>query len=114
MTLFGMRMKLGFFKKKAVPIQTSELVCYVLLGHDPSLQGLFAKGSPAHGWPPLLGAGLSHFLFLMLVPGPQVTLHALQALQSPQPPSTIIGREGIVITLNLKCTSLKERLRFGK
>ena len=26
------------------------LVCYVLFGHDPSLQGLFAKESPAHCW----------------------------------------------------------------
>ena len=65
-------------------------------------------------WPPELGARLSHFLLLILVPGPQVTLRALQALQPPQPPSNIIGRGGIVITLNLKCMSIKESLRFGK
>ena len=57
---------------------------------------------------------LSHFLLLILVPDPQVTLRALQALQPPQPPSNIIGRGGIVVTLNLKCMSIKESLRFGK
>ena len=53
------------------------LVCYVLFGHDPSLQGLFAKESPAHCWLQFLGAGLPHFLLQILVPGPQVTLRAL-------------------------------------
>ena len=73
-----------------------------LPGQGPSLHGLFLTGSPVHCLPPALGAGLLHCLLLMLVPGPHDTLHALQSLQAPQPPSTAKGTE------NRSVQSLKE------
>ena len=46
------------------------------------------SAGPRHVFPPLAGAGLSHFLFLYFKPPPQVLVHCPKILQGPQLPST--------------------------
>ena len=59
-----------------------------LPGQGFSLHDLDSTLGPTHASPPFLGAGLSHFLDLICLPGPQPALHFPQAVQLENPPFT--------------------------
>ena len=57
-------------------------------GHKSFLQGSVTDNAPTQFLPPFAGAGLLHFLVFVMVPPPQVLLHALNADHFDKPPST--------------------------
>ena len=61
-------------------------------GHLAFSQAIDCESLPAQGFPPFDCLGELHFLLLVFVPRPQVTLHFRYALQDDHPPSTIILR----------------------
>ena len=60
-----------------------------LHGHGVMWHSAVSCPSPAHGFPPSAGAGLSHVRFLCTVPWPHVAEHALQLPHAAQFPSTV-------------------------
>ena len=57
-------------------------------GHNSFLQDFVIDNSPTQFLPPFAGAGLLHFLVFVMVPPPQVLLHALNLDHFERPPST--------------------------
>jgi len=60
-------------------MMTSLVLSYLVssapsLGQSYVLQGLFKISSPSHGFPSLLFGG-THYLYIVYVPPPQLTVH---------------------------------------
>jgi len=51
-------------------------------------QDFFSMAGPSHPGPPLMGAGESHFLFLLFSPRPQTVLQPVHSDHSPHAPGT--------------------------